>query len=90
MGTTRMWMGVVDPSATAADPFPEALSGTGPAVCISLDDLPPATGADPVGTMDSSHEWNVAKFRKTLLCDADGNQFYAWVLMTEPMAASGF
>ena len=76
-------------SAAVTGGFPELSYQNYPAYCISVDDLPSATGVAVTGTPDTAHEWNVAKFRRMIVCDPDtGEQFAAYVLMTAPTAVS--
>ena len=68
--------------------YPELLHEDFPAYCISVDDLPGSGGGAPVSVgLDTTHEWNVARFRRITICDADtGEQLEAYVLMTAPTA----
>lgn len=88
-----IWLGYRDNAVTGdaavSGGFPEVLYPGSQAVVLSTDDLPAATGAAVAGTPDTSHEWNVAKFRRMIVCDPDtGEQFAAYVLMTAPTAVS--
>lgn len=88
------WGGWRDPavtgSAAVTGGFPELLYQDYPAYCISVDDLPSSSGGAPAssgGGLNTTHEWNVARFRKMKICDADtGETMEAYVLMTAPTA----
>lgn len=80
-------MGYAASGAAASATWPDILNGTDPAVCISLHDLPTATGVDPTTPItDSSHEWNVARFRKMKVCLDDGTQATCYVFCTSPVS----
>ena len=88
-GGWRKPASAMSPEEAASGGFPELLHSNWPAYCLSTDDLPTvyavavaASAASPSG----SHEWNVAKFRRMIVCDPDtGERFQAYVCMTDPM-----